>query len=223
MRKSGTVGRRCEQMAFLLCHECYSWVEPQDGRCPECVNGFDPATPDPPLHELQMAIGQIISRVGEVKVQRKMLPDRGMLYATSNGLFFLPHEMQHITRMVENNGGGTSLLLLLAGMIWAPLGLLLPFLKTSRLQAAKIKILRPRFLTPDDSHRLAELLMENPGVFFVPKKSILAMRRRRKHWLIERRQSPRLKLKPSANTGRFESRMAELAECRTWESVLFAS
>ena len=103
-------------MSLMLCHECYSWVEASDGYCPECTYPLDASAADPPLHELRSIIGEIVVRVGEVRVPRGLLPDRGMLYATSNGLFFLPHRFERVTQMVETNGDTTSILWSLAAM-----------------------------------------------------------------------------------------------------------
>lgn len=203
-------------MSFLLCHECYSWVQPENERCPECDRHVDSATPDPPLEFLGAQIGSILCRVGEVAIRRKMLPDRGMVYATTNGLYFLPHRLEHVTRLVEEESPGSSLLWSLASFVWSPLIFVAPFLKSRHVKPTQMPVLRPQYLTRDESRLLPELLMQNPGVFFVPKKSIRIVIRKRGYWKIERLQGTPLKLKPVGNRQRFDDRMSEVVTSERW-------
>lgn len=203
-------------MSFLLCHECYSWVEPENERCPECDHSLDSAAPDPPLEFLAADIGTILFRIGEASVRRKMLPDRGMVYATTNGLYFLPHRLEHVTHLIEEDSPGSSLLWSLASLVWTPLILVAPFLKSRQVTPKQTPVLRPHYLTREESQQLPELLMQNPGVFFVPQKSIRLVIRKRSHWRIERLQGQTLKLTPIGNRQRFHDRMNELVASERW-------
>ena len=207
-------------MSFLLCHECFTWIEPFGGRCPECQQSIDLATPDPPLHQLQRAMGQVLFRVGEVRVRRPMLPNHGILYATTNGLYFVPHRIERVTQMVQAESLGTSLFWSIAASLWAPLMFVLPFVKTQHMKATHVPVFRPEILTPRDSWRLPEMLMQNPGVFFVPKKAIRIVSRKRRSWRIERFHRPPLKLKPIARCSHFHGRMIDLLACDTWQDLM---
>ena len=210
-------------MSLLPCHECYSWVRPSEGRCPDCTNAVDITAPDPPLEHLQAAIGGIIARLGEVRVKRPLLPDNGMLYATTNGLFFLPHQIRRLQVTRDTDTDDTSLFWSLAGIFWTPLLLVRPLVTSKRPSRQQVTVFRPQYLSPDQSDRLPALLMQNPGVFFVAKSSIRIMQRRRRDWLIERHHRPNLKLKPSANRERFHTRMQEIADSQSWRDIVFGT
>ena len=205
-------------MSLLLCHECYSWVEPSDGRCPDCWQPVDTSVPDPPLRALKTVIGELICPLGEIKVRRKMLPDRGMLYATTQGLYFLPHRLVRVMQLVETEDARTSFFWFLAAIAWTPLMFLLPLLKSVQAKPAQVDVFQPQFLTPAESHLLPEFLMQNPGVFFVPRESVRTIRRRRNTWTISRWRGSPLKLKPqdpaNASGAGFHERMSDFV---TWE------
>lgn len=196
-------------MSLLLCHECYSWVLPDDGRCPDCQFTVDAATPDPSLDLLGQSIGELMHPIGEVRVRRKLLPERGMLYATTNGLFFLPHELRHETQFVESNDAGNSIVWHLAALAWSPLSLMLPFVKRNRVVAKSVRVFRPQLLSDDEGHRLPEFLMHNPGVFFIPRKVIRSVRRRRGNWIIERQYASTLRLRAESNSELLHTALVE--------------
>lgn len=197
--------------SFLLCHECYTWVVPIDDRCPECTNAVDAATPDPSLPLLEHAIGEINGLIGEVRVRRPMLPERGLLYSTEGGLYFLPHELDHVTEMKPAAPTGSSLMWSAAALVVTPLIFVLPFVSVKRLKESSRPVYRPRYLNVGERRRPAELLMENPGVFFVPRRSIRDVRKRRRHWIVERIQGRSLRMTPDANRRTFHVRMGELS------------
>jgi hypothetical protein len=199
-------------MSLLLCHECFAWVEPVRDRCPDCQHSLDSSVADPPLSRLERVIGDLITPLGEVRVDRKLLPDQGTLYRTSNGLYFLPHRVDRETRLVPNGDAGTSLLWSLAALAWSPLALAVPFLKRrSRLVERQVRVFRPHLLEPGQSEMLPEFLMQNPGVFFIPRESILAIERRRYCWRVVRAHGAALKITPLAEKPAFAEQMDELA------------
>ena len=203
-------------MALLLCHECYWWGEPNQGRCPECWHALDASVPDPAPEALGQALGRLLSRVGEIRVNRNALPDRGTLYATTTGLLFLPHEPDRETRMVETGSATESLMWLLASLVWSPLHFLALWTRKRSVTPMHVRVFRPRRLTAADSSRLAEFLMQNPGVFFVPRKSIRSAVRRFNCWRIDRCLGSMLKLRPDSEKHQFHQRFAELLAAERW-------
>lgn len=207
-------------MSLLLCHQCYSWVEPSDARCPQCCEVVDSDSPDPTIDMLGAEIGSAVGRIGEVRIRRRLLPEFGTLYATTNGLFFLPHETVREVRLVETPETGSSLLWTLASLAFTPLVFVLPFVRSKRLRPTEVAVRQPVFVAPGERRRLPELLMENPGVFFVPKRSIYRIRRRRGTWRVERRQGPPLKFMPQEPRRQFQERIAKLAVDVGWRDLL---
>ena len=206
-------------MSLLLCHECFTWIEPHDGHCPECLGAVDPAMPDPDLLTLRGLIGEIVHPLGEVRVPRRLLPEYGTLYATRNGLYFLPHVAEDVTHLVERPSPRSSLFWTLAAAVWSPLVFVVPFVKAKELHESRTQILRPQLLASGDSPRLADLMMENPGVFFVPRRSIRQVHRRRQRWIIDRAHARPLKLTVESDQRHFQERMSDLFAETSWRSV----
>jgi len=206
-------------MPFFLCHECFSWVEPTGERCSQCQLVLDVSAPDPPLRWFEEAIGDLHCQIGEVHVRRRMLPDRGMLYATANGLFFLPHQLAESAAPADPDAVETSLLWTVASLVWTPFAIVLPFVKAQLMQSAMIPVFEPHLLKQEDSHLLPVLLMQNPGVFFVPNRSIRLIRRQRTQWRIDRTAGPPLKLNPVDGKKSFQRKMAELVHSRAWHGM----
>jgi len=206
-------------MALLLCHECYFWVSPCGGRCPQCDHTLDSAVADPPTDALDRVIGPAIQPIGSVRFRRELLPDRGMLYETANGLYFVPHVMTRRVELVEKAETGRSLLWLLASIAFTPLILVLPFLRFRKLTAEEVPCFEPCRLTSEQRSRLGELLMQNPGAFFIPRSSIRRFGRRWRRWVIERRHGPALKLQPDTDPHEFERQLHGLLDQDAWRSV----
>jgi len=83
-------------MTLLLCLECCQWREPVEGRCPVCAGTLDIAVPDPTVETLADEIGDGQGLLGDADVSRRELPKRGRLWATTNGLLFVPNESRVI-------------------------------------------------------------------------------------------------------------------------------
>ena len=75
----------------------------------------------------------------------------------------------------------------------------------------EVAVDQPRVLGPEDSGKLAGLLMQNPGVFFLPRRSIQKIRWTLWGWTILRHNSLALRLKPTLDRGRFHERMTAWA------------
>ena len=156
-------------MSFLLCHDCYTWVEPLDNRCPECLLVMDFSAEDPAPHLLREVMGDLAGRLGEVRIPRKLLPEWGTLYATTDGLFFVPHEMDHALRRDDGQFSGTSLMWSLGSLIWSPLFFLSPLVRSSPAPDRPVRVLRPRYLSEEESAALAEFTDGQSGsVLFAP-------------------------------------------------------
>ena len=65
-----------------------------------------------------------------------------------------------------------------------------------------------RLLSPRDSADLPALLMQNPGVFFLARRSVQDIRHTFWGWTISRRNSLVLRLKPIGDRMAFHERMA---------------
>jgi hypothetical protein len=197
-------------MSLILCHQCFSWVEPIGEQCPQCDFPLDARAPDPSSEALSAAIGQVVRRIGEVRVARAALPDRGSLYETTRGLFFVPDRLEQV-KLVRGETSPRQLRTVLAGWLSARRGLLQQ--APGRRSAARVEIAvdEQRILGPNDSGKLSALLMQNPGVFFLPRRSIHKIRWTLWGWTISRPNSLVLRFKPIADRGRFHERMSAWA------------
>ncbi len=205
-------------MSFLLCHDCYTWVEPRDNRCPECLLVMDLSAADPPVSQLRDVMGDIVDRVGEVRIPRRMLPEWGTLYQTTRGLFFVPHEMDSALAADAGPLTGTSVMWSLGTLMWSPLFFLTPFLRTPPPRQTSVRILKPRHLCEADSKKLPILLMENPGAFFLPRAQIQSAYRKRSRWIIERSAGGRLLLMPVNSARLFREKFTHLLGGPAWRS-----
>ena len=206
-------------MSFFLCHDCYAWVEPDGDQCPLCEHMIDPEASDPPLSTLAGAIGDLQHLIGESRVSRKNLPRDGLLYATTQGLMFVPHRTTWVMQMVEAQGPGASLFWTLASALWSPLMFVAPFLNRKRRQEQAVPVPEPQYLEPDDTHRLPEILMEDPGAFYVPRRAIRCVKRRRHRWTIERAHSAPLTLHAEGDRTLFHHQMTELLGSPLWRGL----
>src|SRR5687767_2333358 len=114
--------------SLLLCHECFDWAEPAHGHCPQCLSVVDAALPDPSPDELRRSLGDVLLRLGEVRLLRRRLPDRGLLYATTRGLYFVPHQVRYVEETLPEPEG-PGLWWALAAIVFTPVAILLPFVK----------------------------------------------------------------------------------------------
>ena len=162
-------------MMLLLCPDCLQWREPTNGCCPICGGGLDVSVPDLSLDAVAEVIGDWQECLGEVEVSRKVLPTRGELHTTTNGLLFVPHvsSVFSFDEPVEPPSRGRA---------WV----------REVLRFVRRLVVRDGTSTSDhrrviaeighDRQALAELLMSEPGVLFVARRSIVHWRRRRRHW-----------------------------------------
>jgi hypothetical protein len=180
---------------------------------------MDVSTPDPPLRWFEEAIGDLQCQLGSVHVRRRLLPDRGMLYATANGLFFLPHQLAKSAAAADHDAVETSLLFAVASLVWTPFAIVLPFVKAQLMQSAMSPAFEPHLLNQEDSHLLPMLLMQNPGVFFVPNRSIRLIRRKRMQWRIDRVTGPPLRINPVDEKRIFQQKMTEFVSARAWHGM----
>jgi hypothetical protein len=202
-------------MALVLCQQCLSWVEPIAEQCPQCDYPIDLRTPDPTLDELAAAIGPLVACLGPVRVSRIALPDRGQLYATAGGLFFVPDTAERV-RLVPVNGSRRSFRSVLRTFYRASIATLRigmpgtwrPYRSPVRVE---IRTEELPLLSPDDGERLPRLLMENPGAFFFPRRSIRRINRTFSGWAVVRPNNLALRVKPMGDRSLFHERMSAFA------------
>jgi hypothetical protein len=203
-------------MALVLCQQCLTWVEPIAEQCPQCDYPIDLRTADPTLHELAAAIGPLVACLGPVRLGRATLPDRGQLYATAGGLFFVPDSAERV-RLVPFERSGRSPRLLLRAFLRASLGSLRVGIPGKRRQyrspvRVEIRTEELPLLGPDDGERLPRLLMENPGAFFFARRSIRRIHRTFSGWAVVRPNNLALRVKPLGDRGVFHERMLAFAQ-----------
>jgi hypothetical protein len=159
------------------------------------------------------AVGQVIGRIGHVRVRRRRLPNDGVLYETSNGLFFLPYQTVLATRLVEESGG--SPLWSVAALLWSPLVFVLPFVRSKQLREKQVQETEPVRLTGDELQRLPELLGQMPGAFFVALRDLRSVDRKGNRWVLRRMSGTALTLAPLAGDA-FGQRMRDLLDSDAW-------
>lgn len=198
-------------ISFCFCYDCYTWVQPREERCPDCKQTVQATANEPPTHALRRLVGEVRLRLGEVHVRRKLLPSIGVLYLTDGGLFFAPHQTEQISRW-EPKGNTASVFWLLGSLLWSPLALLWMFRGDDPdLHASRVAVLRPRDAF-GNQFDLPELLVSEPGAFFVPAPEIREIQSRRGTWSIVRRDAPAWKFAAMDETSAFRERMHDLQQ-----------
>ena len=204
-------------MSFLLCHDCYTWVEPADDRCPECQFAMDLSEADPPVRILREVIGELVARLGNVQIPRRLLPEWGTLYATTEGLFFLPLTADD-EQIASTRPAGDTYLGRLGHLVWSPLRSLFPDVRGAAALPPAVANEDLESLLDQDHADLPRLLMDHPGTFFLPKCQIQSIQFKRSRWTIERCQGGRLVLS-AAETRSFHANFRVLLESPGWRII----
>lgn len=205
-------------MSFLLCHDCYTWVEPVDDRCPECLFVMDLSESDPPPRLLRDVMGELVKPLGEVRIPRRLLPEVGILYATTEGLFFLPHEMDPSRTLEQDRSGVRAWLNKMKRVLWLPFSDSMSFRLDGNHELSAPAGERPaRSLLAEEQPDLPRLLMENPGAFFLSKRQVAKISRKRKRWIIERCQGSRVQIVPLQPARMFFENFETLLESPAWQ------
>ena len=185
----------------------------------ECDHTLDSSVADPPTDALDRLIGPAMRPIGCVRLQRSLLPDRGTLYETANGLYFVPHTMTRRVELVERTEAGRSLLWMLASMAFAPLILVMPFLRFKRLTTTEVAVLIPSELSEDQQQQLGRMLIDNPGAFFIPRKAIRRFARRWRRWEIQRQFGTPLRLRAETDPDEFDTQLEGLLNRDPWKAL----
>ena len=164
-------------MMWLLCPECCQWREPVEGRCVVCSGTLDLSIPDPSLETIAEEVGDLAEMLGDADVDRGAVPKAGRLWATSNGLLFVPNESRVIVfedepRDVPAQPRGIRRFV---RDVWRRLRRHVP---VARFACER----RATELTAHDRLALAELLRGDPGVLFWSRGAIASWRRERGQW-----------------------------------------
>lgn len=164
-------------MPLLLCPDCLQWREPFMGVCPVCGGVLDISIPDPTLDLLAQTLGDLGDYLGEASVSRKILPKRGQLYSTTHGLLFIPSSSSVFSEYATAQSRHFRPLTWLTRIGPALTGMLRSLRQRFARQPGD-----PRATLPNDCHAVAELLLSDPGVFFIARSSIASWRRQRGRW-----------------------------------------
>lgn len=156
-------------------------------------------------------------RIGEVSLQRKRLPNSGVLYLTELGWFFLPHRQVVATKLVEEQT--TSYFWSLAAILWFPLRLLLPFTRRKQLRSKYVETLEPIRLGSAEIQLLPDLLARVPGAFFIPARDVSTIKPKRRRWIVERFAAPDLVVIPD-DPDEFQDQLDLLSEIDPWRAAL---
>ena len=161
---------------LLLCPECCQWREPAEGRCSTCGGSLDLAIPDPSLESIADEIGELSEWIGKGDLLRTVLPKRGNLYSTTNGLLFVPDESRVIlfadARQAAAAQRGLGRLMT---RVWSRL--------TRRGEIERFVCeQRASGLSVSDRLALAGLLCGDPGVWFLTRAMIASWQRPRGQW-----------------------------------------
>ncbi|MCA9449570.1 MAG: hypothetical protein KC931_20790 [Candidatus Omnitrophica bacterium] len=204
--------------SLLLCGECFSWVVPAGGHCPECLAPLRPETPDPPTEILRSTIGDLKRKLGYCRAVRRGGDVPGTLYLTTQGLFFIPHRME-VTKEELEHPPRKSIFIILSEM-FIPLFNIYSWFMSSRKRLVDVTIFYPILLLPEDGPMLPQLLMSNPGAFFIPRDRVRAMLYTRGKWTIDRSRGKDLVLLEDPEDRQFSERILELRNTVEWRSPL---
>lgn len=186
-------------MSNRLCQECCQWVFTRDGRCPDCQDALpETINPEELDGRFRNVVGQVLGRMGHVRIVRRKLPSDGVFYETANGLFFLPYRSVTKRRLVEQSS--SSPWWTVASVLWSPLMFLSPFLKRRELREKDFVENEAIRLGKDDLHLLPDFLSRVTGAFFLPTRDIRTVTENRGHWIVDRSLGPRIKIHPIADS-----------------------
>lgn len=205
--------------ALVLCRECYSWAEPREDACPVCRGMLDLSQPDPSPEDLRGVIGRVERCLGEVTTPRKLLPDRGLLYLTSGGLFFLPHDVSRLPVPPAGWSASASLMWALAAVVWSPLAIAGALLRLKANGPREVVIPIPRRVPSGDFEAPASFLMDDPGSFFIPRRSVRLVRRTWRGWLVECRDRSPVRFRPK-DSAAFAAGVRDATCGTSWAGVV---
>ncbi|MDA0586766.1 MAG: hypothetical protein O2820_02210 [Planctomycetota bacterium] len=204
-------------MTVRLCQACCQWVWTKNERCPGCDDAVSEyIDPVDVARQVRSTVGEVVGKIGHVRIHRKRLPADGILYETQNGLFFLPHRNVTVKRLVEENS--SSPFWTIAGILWSPLIFLLPFLKKQRLRETDVQESQPVRLTGTDLQLLPDLLPRMPGALFISVGDIQKIRLKGQRWVIRRFAGGETTIEALAAEP-FRVRMEGLLSSDSWRMV----
>ncbi|QDT64320.1 RING finger protein [Calycomorphotria hydatis] len=207
--------------ALLLCQDCLSWQAPLGHACPHCGCPLDASEPDPPIDSLRNIVGEIVSCLGEVTTSRRHLPNRGLLYATTTGLAFVPHRIEYQMLPEEEESTTSIILWSILGLIFTPLVILKwIFYPHQKLRVIASPI--PRRAVPGESTCLVDWMMDDPGTFFIPHRSIHELKPGWLRWWVRCIDRPHVCFRPREPRNFFLTKLRALAEFSPWHSLVWS-
>lgn len=187
-------------MTLMLCRHCFAWSEPLENWCAGCHLPLNADEPDPDLHVIEAVLGELRQEIAEVRLCRRQLPELGTLFLTTGGLLFLPHRTRPVLDrdelladpLVPAKAAGSAPATSFFGRLVTFSG---SWLSREREGVANGELCFDLRRTP------AELLMDDPGVFFVARDSIQKVRLSGRACWIDRVRGAAVKLQPIDRTG----------------------
>lgn len=190
----GPVRMRSIGMSYLLCHTCYTWVEPRDLWCPDCDAPLDAGTPDPPLAILESNLGALEGALCGVRARRRRTVAHGWLLRTTTGLLFVPHQEPDMV-----SGGERRSWLHVFSIPFS--GWRMPEVDPQHWGDTAVDF---------DDQSLGAILMEDPRAFFIHLRVIRQLRRHRQAWTIERLYGATVQLAPIQNSEALQQQMQQV-------------
>jgi hypothetical protein len=185
-------------MRIVLCHNCWSWVQLDADRCPDCHRAIDLSEPDPSPGELEALFGAVVCRLAAVRCERRHLPSVGVLLGVEEGLLFLP-ELTPLPNgaLAADEHPGSSFWPI--SRWWSVWGRRAPPARESAPEAAAN-------LAP-----LSERFLNAPGGAFVPRSRLIRAALRGRVWTVSRSVGRTLRF--TATDSAEEAR-------RSWQALL---
>lgn len=152
-------------MSVLLCPQCLGWILSSRDTCPECAARVQLEAPDPDWQTIGTTLGTWRFWLGEVRLDRRRLPERGNLHVTSEGIVFLPDFVSRlpgaVTPIVAPTSGTLS-------HVWQRIrGPIRPPAMTPGMPQSALSTHIP----PTDTS-LVDVYQDSPGGLFIPFRVI---------------------------------------------------
>lgn len=162
-------------MRIVLCHNCWSWVQLDGDRCPDCHQGVDLSDPDPSPAELDELFGLVLCRLASVRCDRRKLPSVGVLWGVAEGLLFLPELtlLPNGAMLAEESPAAHFWEI---ARWWSPWGRRAASSTTCELHADAVT----------DFAAVSERFLNAPGAVFVPRAHLIRASLRGRAWTISR-------------------------------------
>ena len=195
-------------------------MEPYDGWCQGCHLPLVADDPDPPMAVLNAMLGNITGTVAPVRVPRNRLPEHGTLLSTTTGLLFVPRSYAaERDEHVHDDHEQAGVLKTVASLVLPRFGFLGNTATAVAEPRAKTSIPDGEEFEFDSNLSPADILMRHPGVFFIARESIRAIRQTSRCCWVDCIQRPSIKLIPLGSVRAFRHELRKLLTTEEWLPV----